>query len=296
MTTNEEIQAPTSTSGAATAADQAFNEIQSAAQEGETVMALAAAEGLIGANKQEVDTRTPEQIAKDTAERRERFKQRAVFQRERGVQELSKVYNATMTVPVVLNVNDRVVSSMVERFLGSIDRSLYVINRFGESVMSTKQTTELLGTLKRKFDELHEEANLELMKVNALEQVARDKFKANIENFDIGAEWFEPKYCNTTLSTTFQVKHPYTLQLIKTIKTYDLVIEKLGILNFNSEVDTNAISTIQDRQKMLIKNLFVLTIRSVSGMYRKTGQATSREKRNEQQISQTFETTEAVTV
>lgn len=251
-------------------ADLAFDELKEAAESGSAALDKElVAKGEL--DKRETQTLTPEQKAMDEAERRRRNIARAASQRTRGQAELVKPYAGAMSVKHHLIVYDLSVAAVAERFLGEIDKSLYVINRQGERAIGAKETQKILERMTAQIEEFSNEAKNERAQVKIL--LEAEKSKAEDVAFGETSSWLDPEYQSTAVEVTVHLKHPDSIRMVKAMRDFDGLIHDLTILNWNGVVDKARVDQIRQRQNRLAFGVFLFAIKAVNGLYKRVGAA-----------------------
>lgn len=251
-------------------ADLAFDELKEAAESGSAALDRElVAKGEL--DKREIQTLTPEQKATEEAERRRRNIARAANQRARGQAELVKPYAGAMSVKHDLVLYDLSVAAVAERFLGEIDKSIYVINRQGERAIGAKETQKVLERMSAQIDEFANEAKTERAQVKIL--LDAEKAKADDVAFGESSNWLEPEYQSSAVEVTVHLKHPDSIRMVKAMRDFDGLIHDLTVLNWNGVVDKARVDQIRQRQNRLAFAVFLFAIKAVNGLYKRYGAA-----------------------
>lgn len=198
---------------------------------------------------------------------------RANNQREKGRAELTRNYAGAMTIEHKLAFNDLNVASSCERFLGTCDLAPYTIGRRGPSVLGTVSTNTVMQQL---FD-LTEKYYLAGKEAQT---AAETLFGVEKEKVLSEEEWVTPVYKQAAFEMVIQAKHRGTSRLIAGMRAWDEAIRIANVLEWNGAIMAAEIAEIRSAERKAFNQVFILSNRSIVGLYKGTIKAEPR-PRNE---------------
>lgn len=266
QTSSEAQQTAAPTNTVASTTDNEFDELRQTAQEGASILNNEVATGEIAAGSAKgvsVDELTPDELE----QRRKYYAKRAKFQREQGQAELTRDYKNVVVLSTELKIYNPAIGSVATRWLGFIDRSLFVIHKVSARLVAATQMNKLDASIQELISNYTNEAHDELGKAKALYELEKEKFGK--DSFE-ASQWLEPKYNQPIVDLIVNLKHRYSFKLVQGMKDFDEAIRLVTVLNWNGIVDDSQIEQLTSRQKKLAKDVFVLCTRTVSGLYNKS--------------------------
>ncbi len=259
--------------------DEALQEIDLAAMQAQAVaQGNAAQDGLHSGGEAGVATAadvgeagelTEEQRAQREAEqagRRERLRNRAVRQRQRGRKELERTYVGVLGVTTRVTLNDRSVASHFERFAGLIDNTLYLLARRGALVLGPEKSQQLqdkLAELVQIYADMGAEA------VSSTGALIKDYSAATLE-------WLEPTYQQAALDLEFHVKTKVGSKLVRASHNWDKAIYNLAVLAWNDKADDAQREEAVRKERDALKSAFDFTFQVLMGLRGATQAASPR--------------------
>lgn len=188
-------------------------------------------------------------------QRRELARKTAKRQRKIGDEELARVYPGTIVIQRSIVVSDPHLASSASRFLGLVDRTLYLVNRYGLRYHTQAEINTIRDTIRAAVDAYSSEAQAAVEQGQQLAQQAKAKI----------AEWLEPSYTSPTLEVNFGVKARDTISLIRALETWDKAILEFAGLEFNDTASIGQIDTLRQRERRLFMILSRLCLRTIGG-------------------------------
>lgn len=233
--------------------------------------------------KPETESKSPEEEAAENEKRRKSFTDRAKRQRELGKVELTKNYPGAMVVSVSLKVNNLTLASMVDRFIGLIDKGIFQVKKF-HYVIDEAAHILLVSRIQGEINQFVEFAQIELKKSELLLKNEKEKHLENSMNEDVPTmEWITPSYPKPTTNAVMNVKDTETLRIIRAIENMDKAILNGSTLVWNGSIDQSEIDSLSRESKKKFMAIFSATNKGVAGIFKKA--TTDSEKRSKKSVN-----------
>lgn len=209
-----------------------------------------------------------ERSARDAA-RTKMLVERARRQRNRGREEMDRVYAGVLVVDQKLEVFDPHLASSVVRFLALTDKTLHLLARVGAQYMNDTQVAQLSEEIQSKIGEYARQAQ---QVFTAAEELRKKRCEENLM-------WLEPHYSKAMLSTIFAVKSRHILVLADAVSKWDEAIRLMSEMEFNGFMSHSQVSTLRLTERRLFSDINRFCISVVTGMSRRSmDDATNSEK------------------
>lgn len=196
-------------------------------------------------------------------ERRSLSRSLARKQRELGMREFERVYPNTIVVPADITIGDPNIASSARRFLGLLDRTLYLFYRLAPRYMGAVEFEKVRIVIEKQISEYIQEAKATLDQGRELVERAKSAAELN------GDPWFEPKYTTTTLNINFGVKTRQVLGVVRALQQWDQAVVLFAALDFNGEGEVNQIMTLRQRERRLFQAINRTCLRTIYHLNRR---------------------------
>lgn len=188
-------------------------------------------------------------------QRRELARKTAKRQRNLGQEELSRVYQGAIVVQRRIVVADPNIASSAIRFLGLVDRTYYLLNRFGLRYHTQSEVDVIRETLRSAVNAYCEEADSVMAQARELTHQAQQNTM----------DWLSPRYTSNTLEMDFDVKARDTMSLVRSLEVWDKAILEFAALEFNDTASIGQIDTMRQRERRLFMTVSKLCLRTIGG-------------------------------
>lgn len=202
-------------------------------------------------------------------ERRARNTERARVQRELGLRELERTYPNTIVVPADISIGDVHIASSAKRFLGLADRTIFLLNRYGQRYLGAAEFDHIRSVLDGLVENYITEARQSLEQGRSLVGTARAHIEAD------GQPWFDPEYTTMNMSMSFGVKTRPGLALVRALLQWDKAIVEFAALDFNGVGEVDQIATLRRRERALFNDVNRMCLRIIGSVSRRRLQAES---------------------
>jgi hypothetical protein len=220
------------------------------------------------------DAKGVERRSLTAEERRELARKTAKKQSQLGLAELTKVYKSTIVIMQKIAVSDTNIASSAQRFLGLVDRTFYLLNRYGNLYQTQAEVDKVREILRDLVDTYCHEGAAAVAQAKLLADEAKLKV----------VDWLEPTYTTKTLDVEFGVKSSDTVRLIKGVQVWDQAILDFAALEFNDTASIGQIDTMRQRERRLFMALNIMCLRTIGGISKRRNrmaQAKAKPSKNE---------------
>lgn len=188
-------------------------------------------------------------------ERRELSRKIAKRQRKLGEDEFARLYPGTIVIQRQIVVADPAIASSANRFLPFVDRTLYLLNRFGNRYHTQAEVDAIRESIRALVDTYCNEAEAALSQGRELSEKAQENTM----------DWLTPTYTSNTLEKAFGVKARDTIKLILAMESWDKAILEFAALEFNDTASIGQIDTMRQRERRLFMGINRMCLRTIGG-------------------------------
>lgn len=171
---------------------------------------------------------------------------RARRQREMGIKELEREYLGVAVIPITLALNDMGIASSAARFLGMVDRTLWIFKTRGGRYMPPEDVRDTIELIISKANAYTEGSSNALSSVRALHA---SKYEESLD------EWLTPSYPRAALEKPFHAKNAICVKLAKSLQEWDKATATLIELEFNGAADSEQVAELSRMERRLFNDL-----------------------------------------
>jgi hypothetical protein len=192
------------------------------------------------------------------------FRARATRQRTKGKKDLERRHDGVASFLANVQLKERVIGSVFQRYFAAIENGVYVITHRGEMVIGEAGTSKIMT----RVDAILEEIDLELTTMEAALQIKLDVAAS-------ASEFIKPTYTGNAAQHEVQIRTKTARAAMNLFVRYDRVLQGFQTLFWNDNVEEQYIQDLELQAKKSFGNLYKFISSSVRGMRNKAVAATA---------------------